>query len=230
MRTVFKVSLAVLAVAALAWASNPWEGKPYQQWTKKDVQNVLYNSPWVKMTRVIVTWAQPSSNENEMGEGRGRGRRGGSMGESHKQDAVMARWVSAKVIREALVRERILGGQMTQADADKAVAQEIPIYELVLFGQDMSPLSKMSNADVAKVAVLKMKKSKMQVNATEAKIERDANGKVTAVLFAFPKTVNGKPVIGPEETSFDFDLKAGKLNVGFRFDPRKMTTKDGLDM
>jgi hypothetical protein len=230
MRMIFKVSLVVLVVAALAWASAPWDGKPYQQWTQKEVMQVLNDSPWVKMTSVLATWSRPSSNGNEEGGGRGRGGRGRSMEESRNQDMFEARWVSAKVVREALVRLNILSGKMTQADADKAVAQEFPIYELVLFGQDMSPLAKMSDADVAKAASLKMKNSKLQVTATEAKIERDANGRVTAVLFAFPRTVNGKPVIGPQEKGFDFALNAGKLRVSLQFDPRKMTTKDGLDL
>ncbi len=56
MRTFAKVSLAILLVAVAAWASDPWKGKPYQDWNQKDIQKVLNDSPWVNMERVTATW------------------------------------------------------------------------------------------------------------------------------------------------------------------------------
>lgn len=57
MRKAIIGSLAVLAIAAFAWASNdPWKGKPYQQWDENDVKKVLQNSPWSKMVTVDANW------------------------------------------------------------------------------------------------------------------------------------------------------------------------------
>lgn len=56
MRTFAKVSLAILLVAVAAWASNPWKGKPYQDWNRKDIEKVLNHSPWVDTQRVTARW------------------------------------------------------------------------------------------------------------------------------------------------------------------------------
>jgi hypothetical protein len=217
MRSVLKVSAAVLLFAALAWASNPWDGKPYEQWTQKDVMQVLNNSPWAEMTKVKVTWKQPSS-------GRAAGRGGSG------QDIIEARWVSSKVIREALVRQNVLNGKMTEQQADTVVSQKMPAYELVLFGQDLSPLDQMSDADVAKDAYIEGKETQVKEPAAQAKIERGPNGQAAAVIFAFPRTANGKPVVGPKEKELDFTFNANKMNIDLHFNTQKMTTKDGLDI
>jgi hypothetical protein len=50
-------TMAVMALALLAWASNdPWKAKPYDQWDQKDVQKVLNNSPWTRVVTVDASW------------------------------------------------------------------------------------------------------------------------------------------------------------------------------
>lgn len=56
MRTFAKVSLAILLMAVLAWASDPWKNKPYQDWNQKEVTKVLNDSPWVKTIHVRASW------------------------------------------------------------------------------------------------------------------------------------------------------------------------------
>ena len=47
-----KTSLAVtalLAAAAIAWAGgDPWKTKSVDQWTEKDITEILQTSPWAK--------------------------------------------------------------------------------------------------------------------------------------------------------------------------------------
>lgn len=220
MRTIFKVSIAVLFFSVLAWASNPWESKPYTQWTQKEVLQVLNDSPWAQVKAVHVTWKKPA----EKGERGEKGREG-----SENQDKIEARWVSSKTIREALVRQDMLSGKMTAQQAQSVVDQKVPAYEMVLFGQDLSQFGNMSDADAAKTAYIIGKKTQVKAVAAQAKVER-ANGRVAAVIFAFPKTVGGKPVIGPGEKQLDFQLSANKLNLNMQFNTQKMTTKSGLDL
>ena len=40
----------ILAAAAIAWAGgDPWKTKPVDQWTDKDIQEILQTSPWAKV-------------------------------------------------------------------------------------------------------------------------------------------------------------------------------------
>jgi len=57
MRKAIIGSIALLAIAAFALASSdPWKGKPYQQWDEKDIQKILQNSPWSKTVTVDAKW------------------------------------------------------------------------------------------------------------------------------------------------------------------------------
>jgi hypothetical protein len=77
----------VAAAAFIAWAGgDAWKTKPYQQWDQKDIQQVLNDSPWVKVQSISVTWrtdAPPARPEagGEPGEGgAGEGEEGGGGG------------------------------------------------------------------------------------------------------------------------------------------------------
>ena len=61
---VFKVSLACLLLAALAWAGgDPWKSKPYQQWDANDMKKVFSDSPWSKVVQISATWKPAQSSE-----------------------------------------------------------------------------------------------------------------------------------------------------------------------
>lgn len=62
MRKAMIGSFAVLAIAALALASDVWKSKPYQQWDQKDVQKVMSDSPWAKVVQVDATWQKGGSS------------------------------------------------------------------------------------------------------------------------------------------------------------------------
>lgn len=96
MRKVIMAGLAVVAIAALAWASDAWK-KPYQQWDKKDVQKILDDSPWAKTVNVTAKWEgngsmepmnrpqqqpQPTAPQSSGGGGGGRPGTGGGGGMS----------------------------------------------------------------------------------------------------------------------------------------------------
>jgi hypothetical protein len=97
--------MAILAIAAtLAWAGGEvWKTKPYQQWDQKDIQEVLTQSPWVRVENVPATWRganllqmTPGGENGQMegmpggGGNEGAGGAGnaapGSMGESGRPD------------------------------------------------------------------------------------------------------------------------------------------------
>ncbi|HUJ32255.1 MAG TPA: hypothetical protein VLY23_13305 [Candidatus Acidoferrum sp.] len=81
MRKAILGSFAVLAVAALVWASSdPWKDKPYQQWDQKDVQHVLSNSPWAKTVQVDAKSSGADLQASQGGLPQGSSAGGGSMG------------------------------------------------------------------------------------------------------------------------------------------------------
>ena len=254
------VGIAILSVAVAAWAGDPWKSKPYQQWDEKDVQKIMFDSPWAQVVTVDANWrgaaqlqqsAAPNQVPQEQSGGYGAGGMGGRSsgggmagnqsqpGENAGMQAMqgpqarfLVRWVSARVIREATVRDAVLSGKMQEADAQKALAEPVTEYQVLVVGPDMRPFTGVDENTLAADAYLKAKKSKEKIAVSRVEIQRDSNGqKIVAVLFAFPKkSANGEATIGTGEKGVEFECHVQKLSLKASFDPQKMADQQGTDL
>lgn len=252
---------ALLAVAGLAFASNDvWKTKPYQQWTLNDVREVLTNSPWVKKTTVMASWAKggigmPEGGQNGSGQGQGQGQAGqrpgamngtaggaGGMDTRNAQQSpnmpeegqatFFVRWSSSQTIREAVARNALLNSQFNQAQVEQYVNQEPKVYALLVYSRDMTPFTKETEDTLKSETYLEVKPSKEKVAPSEVKITKDPNGdKIVSVEFLFPKQgPNGRPLIAANDKQAQFDCKLKMVHISTQFDLRKMTGKDGQDL
>ena len=58
------VLLALLLEVTLVWAADkPWKTKPFQQWDQKELQSILTDSPWVRVTTIQRTWLPVSEKD-----------------------------------------------------------------------------------------------------------------------------------------------------------------------
>ena len=254
--------IAILSLALVAWAGDPWRSKSYQQWDEKDVHRIMFDSPWSQVVTVDAAWRgsgppeeaadgsaapqAPSGGYSKMGGGMGGQGAGGGMssgqGEPRENAGMQAiqgpqarfliRWVSARVIREATVRDAVLSGKMQDADAQKALTEPVTEYQILVVGPDMRPFNGVDEKTLAANAFLKAKKSKEKVAANRVEIQRDSSGeKVMAVLFAFPKKAgNGEATISTGEKGVEFECHAGKLSLKTAFELQKMADQQGTDL
>ncbi len=236
------ILLSLGALAAIAWASNPWDSKPYQQWSQKDVQQVLEHSPWVQSVSVAANWKTSSMlNPGETTNGGspmmvGGGPMGGAAGlgmqphEAHVK--FQARWISAETVREAMARGEILAGQITQAQATTDLAQKQTDYEILLIGPDMTPFVHLTAAELTNDSYLDIKGAKKKLEPSSVEIHRTPDGnQVLGITFQFPKTAaNGEPMIGSNEKEVDFVCRVKDAKLNFRFHPRDMANRDGTDL
>ena len=267
MRKALIGSIAVLAVAAFALASSdPWKGKPYQQWDQKDIQKVLQNSPWSKTVTVDAKWegssggggygeapAAPSGlpqgssaggpgaggsggHPGMGGGGGGSSSAGGGMPSAEAggtpQAAFAVRWLSSRTMREALVRNAILNGKMTESDAAKDLAQTPDTYEVMIVGPQMNPFQSVEEASVKQNAFLIPKKSKEKIQASKVEFQRSADGKtVQTVVIYFPKkAATGQSTIGADEKGAEFSVTASNATFKTTFDFSKMDDAQGRDL
>lgn len=245
MRRYIKVSLFILLVAGLAWASDPWKDKPYTQWSMKEVDKVMNDSPWSRMIHVATGF----NMQGRMGAPSGAGSQSTgapSMGQMsggpptqnsngmpsgmERTVAFEARWVSSLTMRQALARAEILDGKMSQADAERYLAKPPANYQIAVFGPNMSAFQGATEKSLTNESYLKAKKVKQKVAPVGVKLTKSSAGNVQAITFEFPKTVNGEPVIVPKEKGVDLVCKLKGLTLKFHFDPRKMKSKQGRDL
>lgn len=238
-------ALLVMLLGALAWAGgDPWKTKPFEQWTVNDIRQILHDSPWAKVQYVPAEWKAGGGGKSELGRAPGgtaaaaQGPAGGAastgeqaMGTPEGQAAFYIRWNSSRTVREALVRDAIVTGQMKEDEAAKYLSGPIVNYEVVVIGPDMSPFGNVSEDQLKASAYMQGKQSKVKVNATNVQIDRSADGRsVTAVMFSFPrKTVDGKDVAGPQEKGLQFSCKLREVDLQQTFDLRKMADQKGPD-
>lgn len=260
MRKGIIAGIAMLSLALAAWAGDPWKSKPYQQWDEKDVHKILFDSPWSQVVTVDAIWRQPGQPDDvaaapqqappggytAMGGGMGgRTAGGGTSGDQGgakesgsaqptqgTQARFLIRWISARVIREASARAAVLSGKMPDADAQKALAEPVIEYQILVAGSDMGAFTGADEKTLAASAFLKTRKSKAKISPSKVEIQRNPDGnKVTAILFSFPKKAeNGEATIATDEKGVEFECHARKLSLKASFEPQKMADQQGTDL
>jgi hypothetical protein len=172
--------------------------------------------------------------------GGGVGKAGGSPtmagddngGGSTPTAAFMVRWISSRTFREALLRDRILRGQMTDADAQAELAKPVEGIEVAVVGPDMTPFQSLDENALKSAASLTPKHSKEKIAPSAARIQKTQDGsKIAGVLFIFPvKSENGETTIGTDEKTVEFVCTAGKFTLKSSFDVSKMADSQGRDL
>jgi hypothetical protein len=153
-------------------------------------------------------------------------------GNSSGEASFLVRWVSAKTVEKAVYRKAELAGTMKPEDAEKELAKQLDVYELIVFGPDMTPFQS-ADEDVLKTsASLIEKKNKQKISPYKIEITRSPDGKkVQAVAFAFlRKAANGEPTIADDDKGVDFNCFVGGAKIHASFDISKMQDTQGRDL
>jgi len=259
MRKAIIGSLAVLAMAALAWAfSDPWKDKPFQQWDEKDVQKVLSNSPWSKIVMTdagpggsaVAPSSLPQTSPGTPGAGSGGGRGGMGGGSSSSpsgggggvpasgvdgstsQTTFAVRWGSSRTVREAVLRSKVLSGKATEEDAERQLAEPVDVYKVVISSQQLAAFQAAEEAGVKAKSTLTTKKGKQKIDASNVDFQRGPDGKeILAIVISFPKTTaTGEATIAADEKGADFSCLPGRVSIKVSFDFSKMYDAQGRDL
>jgi hypothetical protein len=250
MRKAIIGSLAVLAIAAFAWASSdPWKDKPFQQWDEKDVQKVLSSSPWSRMVQADAGFddsasaptglPQGSSAGSGAGGGGGRGGMGGGGGSSPSggsggggggmggpmgggvtQITFAIRWASSRTVREALLRSAVLAGSLKEDEAEKQLAQPSEDYQVLLSGSQMAAFQSAEEAGVKARTVLITKKGKLKIEPSKVEFQRTTDG----------KTLRSVLISFPKRSATgEGTISADEKGADFTCTPGKVSIKASFD-
>lgn len=142
------------------------------------------------------------------------------------------RWESSQTIREAIAQNAVLSKKLTQAEAEKFVAQASATYDVFVTSTDMTPFANLSESDLQDRTFLEAKQSKQKITPSSIKIQRSEDKKnVVFVLFSFPRqTAGNQPLISPKDKDVAFQCKIKSLDLHTNFDLHKMTNDKGQDL
>lgn len=145
-RTGVVVVWALLTVVASA--ADPWETKPLTQWSDKEVEKLLTDSPWAG--KASLTHARSGAN----------------LGQVPDWKLIVTVW-SALPIREALARRTLGQGVPLPPDGENVLA--LPVSHYVLAVSGIPPLYQAQLATSAQAARLRLK-GKSPIAATDASV------------------------------------------------------------
>jgi hypothetical protein len=234
-------SVAMAAVGGLAFGGDtPWMSKPYQQWTEKDVTEILQDSPWAKtIPNVGGTLSQHGNTAlggTEPGTSPGGspgilpGEHGPNLNDDRAPKTYLVLWWSARTVREAAARREVLTGQVAADQMDKGVATSPGDYEVLVQGADMSIFDQRSEQSFMDKAFLQAKSSKQKIMPTKVEYLKGPNGNVTAAIFHFPGKQAGGQVFTASDKRIDFYCHVGDGTIRTSFDLTKMADSQGLDL
>lgn len=148
------------------------------------------------------------------------------------QATFVVRWVSSRTVRDAVLRDAVLGGRLKEQDAEKQAALPVEVYQVMIVGQDMKPFQGADEKSLTEKTYLLTKKTKQKIAAVGVEFQRGPDGKtVQAIAFAFPrKTASGEETIASDEKNVEFYSSVAGANIRASFDIPKMDDAKGRDL
>ncbi len=276
MRRIPPLVVSLVTLAGLLSAGEGWRGKPYTEWTGKNVEEVLDHSPWVRRVEVVII---PSSGERSpcpvseprcgireseavlMGtnEGLNPGPPEPTLTErlAQKQQAndvqapsstgtsvtATVRWSSSLTVREALVREKQLLGEVDVRRLQASGYFE-PLDSYIVYVDVRLPLAQdprsvraatltrraVSHAFLApKHSGAKAFPARVEPAAMPAYDKRRGVALSAFYLF-FLRQQEGRALLPAGETEALFECPLGATKIKAVFDLRKMLRQGAPDL
>lgn len=248
--------LAVIAVVlpAALCAADVWESKPFADWTSKDLQMVVNNSPWSRQTRALLAGAAaaPARNNSQFPEASSDDPAGGrvsrdanSAGGADRLGAtpsdfdqrgefaqpaglpIIIRWQSALPLRQAQMRGKYGKEAAASPDAQKFLTQEPMLYVISVAGLPGSVVSA-GGGDQAKQKISQAStltaKGKEPLHPIAVDFVPD--GSAVDVLIGFPKSVP----LTLEDQEAEFSTRIGAASVKVKFKLKDMLLHGKLEL
>jgi hypothetical protein len=237
-----KLFASLLLFAFCLGAADFWQSKPAAEWSDKDLQKMMNNSPWARPFSVSMSGPAPPTLGRGAGNspaddtaapapiseggGGGRGGRGGggaatsgAGGPAPVADAsmtVVARWQSALPVKQAFAR---LGN-------GSAPEHEETSYVIVLSGP-LRPFLR-GDAEALKKAIVGMSSlaAKGKDALRPAELQIGSNQKAIEMLFAFPRSAP----FTLDDKEVEFSTKVGDLALKYKFRLKDMVYNGKLEL
>jgi hypothetical protein len=246
-----KFAPVLLLIPACLWAAEFWEAKPFTEWSDKDVQKLMTNSPWAKSIGVPMSGpsvSTPGGNAGGNGDdgttpsapisdkgggGGGRGGRGGGAapgggaGLASSADVIL-RWYTAAPIKQATVKMKFKGEAATSTDAKAFLDRQETAYVFQVTGAPLRSVIR-GTPDQIKQAVMDKTslsvKGKPQMKPSEIQLVQE--GRAIEFYFIFPKSAGA---LSMDDKEAEFSTKIGDIGVKNKFQFNKMTVNGKLEL
>jgi hypothetical protein len=242
----FLLILAICACAISLFAADFWQSKPYTEWSDKEVQKLLSNSPWSKEVVVSMGGAGGGSGKGSrkggggggggdagfdgpaMGTGgQGAGGRGvtevggGTPSGGTPTMNLVVSWRTALPLREAIAKQKHPDDAATSPEAKKLIEEPQKWYIITVTG-----LPARMGRGGPEMKEMLLKNTSLSVKGKEPIVPTDLQSSGTTAVFLFPKTV----AIDMDDKEVEFSTKLGQTIVKTKFKLKDMVFNGKLDL
>jgi hypothetical protein len=217
-------SVWIIASASLA-ATDFWDAKPFLEWSDKEAQKLLTDSPWASLIAVPLPNRGPVPTADTGGGGRGGGGRGGGgaegFGPGPQRVRLTISWRSALPLKQAVARQQIGKSGTITAEEQAALDHDDGLYVVGI--QGLPPQYTRAGPNNVIEAFLR-RDGKPAIGATRGNSQMTRGGAV--LLVGFPKT----DPITLNDGDVEFDIKMGEFGFKKKFKLKEMLYKGQLTL
>jgi hypothetical protein len=227
MRRVLLITLGVWLVAGAALsAADFWEEQPFTEWSDKNVQKMLNDSPWAQQVRIAIgnlsedalpTAAQPDGPPEDCG-----GTQFGGI-QRHRLAVV---WTSVLPVKQALVRQASGLGGPVPAESQQMLDQTEPFYAVTLFGIPPSLAVLGSMRDTLMSETELRRKDRQPIVPEDVRLFQNADDGLIRVIFLFPKS----DVITSDDKDVELVTRLVDSEVKKKFKLENMVFQNQLEL
>lgn len=246
--------LMILGLGAIALSAEDfWQTKKFSQWTPKEVQKMLKDSPWARPVELRLDamagmrgaggrrrgGGGGGFSDASMGAGGGMGGEdigGGGMGraggggmaapESVPTVTVYVRWRTALPVKQAILRARFGDEAATSPEAAKLLTAQENAYIVEIAGLP-APMVRAKPEELKAGSEIRIK-GKPPIRAVDIKGGREQN--LVNLYLIFPRGAEGAPAITLEDKEVEVCLKTGPLDIRRKFRLKDMVFEGKLEI
>jgi hypothetical protein len=209
----------LFVVLAYAGPKNFWELKPYTEWTASEVDKILQKaSPWTQVLLLLPTG------------GGGGGRSSARDPNPSYSTPVYITW-NSRIVRQAVARKTMLESPDTpRPEIEKVLNYDPKHIEIFVNGPVMGGgrgAGQAAGAAEFKENTYLQKKNKEKIPLADLVTTRGRNGSITLL---FPREVDGKPTVVPEDKEITLVIRVGENNYKFAFKYAAMMVDGKMEM
>jgi hypothetical protein len=176
-------------------AADFWDSKPFTEWSDKDLQRMLTDSPWSHQVSVVMPRSPREAGDLNPG-GRGGGDESGrGFPTPAAQLKVDVQWRSAQPMRQAIALRQFGTVEKIPADVRDTLERDDSVYVVIVLGLPMQLAA--AAADARKATFLR-RDGHAPIAVSEGGPQKSGNG--FALVFAFPRT----DAIMPQDNEVEF--------------------------
>jgi hypothetical protein len=245
-----KVLAGMFLFGACLFAADFWVAKPAAEWSDKDLQKMMSNSPWAKPFSVPMSGPStqfgnaqgnsgadpgnpaPISEGGGGGRGGGRGGGGGSGGASAAGAGaapagggsldLVARWQSAMPMKQAFVRMKYGAQASVSEEAKQTLDRVEPGYMIIVSG-NLRPFMRTNPEGFKKVV---QDSAVLSVKGKEPVKLEMVDVSPQQIIFLFSKTTP----ITLDDKEVDFTTKVADVVLKYKFKLKDMVVNGKLEI